>query len=126
MSVKWLGDATRRRQDGAVSFRYRVSGVVVEEESGKPLLDVVVRAYDKDVALDDFLGETRTDADGRFSIVFTQVQFQDVFEQRPDLYLELFDASGTRLVATTRDTIRRNAGVEERYAIAIPREKLTS
>ena len=103
-----------------MSFRYHVSGVVREQGSGRPLLDLVVRAYDADVISDDFLGETRTDADGRFDLVFTQVAFRDVKETHPDLYLVIHDPNDQRVLHSTRKELRRNAGVEERYAIEIP------
>jgi hypothetical protein len=74
--------------------------------------------------LDDFLGECRTDADGHFAIVFTQVAFRDAVESRPDLYLVVLDASGKRELASTRAEVRRNAGAEERYVIDVPARAL--
>jgi hypothetical protein len=55
-----------------MSFRYRVSGLIREQGTRRPLLGLVVRGFDADVVLDDLLGETRTDAEGHFEIVFTQ------------------------------------------------------
>ena len=100
-------------------FRFRVAGSVREEGSGRPLAGLVVRAFDRDVAFDDFLGEVTTDDAGRFELVFTEPQLQDVFETRPDLYLCVFDASGRRLVHSTDRAIRWDARVEERYEISI-------
>lgn len=51
---------------------YRVLGCVVEAESGRPLAGLRVRAFDQDVSVDDYLGESCTDADGHFEIVFTE------------------------------------------------------
>ena len=103
-----------------MSFRFHVSGVLREQGSGRPLLDLLVRAYDADVIADDFLGETRTDAEGCFDLVFTQVAFRDVKETHPDLYLVILDPKDQRVLHSTRDKLRKNAGVEERYAIEIP------
>jgi carotenoid cleavage dioxygenase len=97
---------------------------VVEQESGSPLAGLLVRAHDRDVLYDDDLGEVETDAEGRFEIVYTEAQFQDVIETRPDLYLRIYDAAG-RLVHTTERAVRRDAHIDERYEIAIPRARLS-
>jgi len=72
----------------------RVVGTVVEEESGRPVEGVVVRAYDKDILFDDKLGSVHTNANGEFEISYTETQFRDFNETQPDLYLKVFDASG--------------------------------
>jgi hypothetical protein len=80
-----------------------------------------VRAYDEDVVADDFLGETHTDAAGRFEVVFTEVHFQDFHETRPDVYVRVFDASGKRLLHSTEDRVRQDAEPTERFELRIPR-----
>src|SRR5262245_36515911 len=102
----------------------RVYGTVTEEESGRPLKGLLVRAYDKDLLIDDHLGDTHTDASGQFQIAYSEVQFQDFHETLPDLYLRVFDPSGKRLLHSTEREVRKNALVEERYEIRIPRAKL--
>jgi len=104
----------------------RIVGTVVEAESGRPLAGLLVKGYDKDLLKDDYLGDTRTDADGRFRIVYTEVQFRDLHETLPDLYLRVFDASGKTLLHTTENAVRRDALVEEHFEIRIPRAKLTA
>ena len=101
----------------------RVVGSVVEDESGRPLEGLLVRAFDKDLIFDDRLGETRTNASGRFELSYTESQFRDFNETQPDLYLRIFDASGKRLLHTTEREVRQ-AEVLERYEIRIPRAKL--
>jgi hypothetical protein len=118
--VNGLGAVPHARQPDRMSFRFHVSGVVREQGAGRPLLGLVVRAYDADVIADDFLGETRTDADGHFDLVFTQVDFRDVVETHPDLYLVVLDARAEQVLHSTRADVRKNAGVEERYVIEIP------
>lgn len=103
-----------------------VLGTVVEEESGKPLAGLRVRAYDKDWVFDDDLGETRTDAEGRFEISYTDVQFRDLEETQPDLYVRVYDADGKRLLYSSEKAVRRSALVFEHFDIRIPREKLAS
>jgi hypothetical protein len=99
---------------------FRVTGRVVEQESGRPLAGLVVRAFDKDLLFDDRLGEARTDAGGRFEIVFTEVQFMDAYETRPDVYVSVFDAKGARLLHTTRREVRRDVTTDEHFEIRIP------
>ena len=102
----------------------RLYGTVIEEESGRPLEGLLVRAYDKDLLKDDHLGDTHTDAVGGFEITYTDVQFRDFHETLPDLYLRIFDASGKRLLHSTEDAVRRNVRGLERYEIRIPRDRL--
>lgn len=104
----------------------RVIGTVVEQESGKPLAGLRVRAYDKDWVFDDDLGETTTDADGRFEISYTDVQFRDLEETQPDVYLRIYDAGGSRLLYSSEKAVRRSAKMIEHFDIKIPRETLAS
>jgi hypothetical protein len=101
-----------------------VSGVVEELETGRPLAGLVVRAYDRDLLLDDLLGYASTDAAGRFSIHFASDRFRELREQRPDVYLRVFDARGTRLLAETRDAVRHDAKLREEYRVRVPARAL--
>lgn len=99
---------------------------MVEAGTQRPLAELVVRAYDRDAFSDDFLGEARTDADGRFAIVYATAHFRDLVETRPDLYLVVLDAAGTRELCSTRDEVRRDCGADERFAIAVAPERLAA
>ena len=101
----------------------RVVGTVVEEESGRPLEGLVVRAFDKDILFDDKLGSVSTNAKGEFEISYTETQFRDFNETQPDLYLKVFDAGGKKLLLSTKKEVRQ-AEVLERYELRIPRAKL--
>lgn len=100
---------------------FRVHGCVVEAESGRPLAGMLVRLYDKDVVLDDFLGESRSGPDGRFELSFGEAQFRDVFEKRPDLYLRVYDPSGSQLLRSTEHEVRFDAGRDEFFEVRIDR-----
>ena len=104
--------------------RFVVTGVVEEEETGRPLPNLVVRAFDKDLALDDRLGAASTDPDGRFAIRFGADRFRDVWESRPDLYLRIYDQDGARLIHETTDAVRWNAKHEEHFRVRIPARAL--
>jgi hypothetical protein len=104
-------------------FRYRVFGRLVEAGSGRPLAALRVRAFDKDLVRDDPLGSSVSDANGRFDIQFTELDFRDVVEARPDLYFRVFDSEG-REIHSTEDHPIWNAKGDEDVAIEIPRERL--
>jgi hypothetical protein len=102
----------------------RVIGTVVEEESGKPLQGLRVRAYDKDLIFDDKLGDTLTDALGKFEISYSEAHFRDLEETEPDVYIRIYDASGKKLLYTTEKAVRRSAAVTERFDVKISKAKL--
>ena len=103
---------------------FRVAGTVQEDETGRPLAGLVVRAFDRDLVFDDKLGFATTDSRGRFEIRFGLEKFRDVWESRPDLYLRVYDASGTRLLHETTDAIRWNATPDEEYRLRVPARAL--
>jgi len=57
---------------------------------------------------------------GRFEVRFGRSDFQDIGESRPDLFLRVYDRSGTREIHQTADAIRWNASPSERYLLRIP------
>lgn len=103
---------------------FRVFGTIEEEETGRPLVDLIVRVFDRDVIFDDKVGFATTDDDGRFEIRFDRNDFRDFRESRPDLYLRIFDPSGSREIHHTADSIRWNASPSEGYRIRIPARAL--
>jgi carotenoid cleavage dioxygenase len=102
----------------------RIIGTVVEAESRRPLEGLRVRGYDKDWVFDDKLGDTVTDAQGRFEISYTEVQFRDLEETLPDVYIRIYDPTGEVLLHSSEKAVRRNALVVERFDVEIPRSKL--
>lgn len=102
-----------------------VVGTVVEEESGKPLEGLRVRAYDKDLVFDDDLGEAVTGPDGSFDIDYMEVQYRDLNETQPDVYVRVYSPDGSKLLYSSEKAVRRSAQVIERFDIRIPREKLS-
>lgn len=104
----------------------RIIGTILEEESGKPLSGLQVRAFDKDLVFHDKLGVAVTDATGSFRIEYSQVDFSSIFgtETVPDLFIRVYDATGKKLLYTSQNAIRKNPQVEERFDIKIPKAKL--
>jgi hypothetical protein len=103
-----------------------VVGVIEELETRRPLSGLVVRAFDRDLWLDDALGDAVTGADGRFEIRFETRRFSDLRELRPDLYLEVYDTHGSRRLHTTADTIRWNAALREEFRLLLPARVLAA
>ena len=97
--------------------RFRVGGEIREKGSQRPLAGLCVRAFDKDLVKDDFLGEAETDAQGRFDIRFTDADFKDFLETRPDLYLCVFVPGQTDPIVDT-SVVRPVVGVSgQRIAV---------
>ena len=108
-----MSDRNRVREE------FRIVGTIEEQETGRPLANLVVRAFDRDLIADDKVGFTRTDDDGRFEIHFGPEMFRDLFEARPDLYLRIYDQNGSRLLHETTDAIRWNAQNLEQFDLRI-------
>jgi hypothetical protein len=108
------------------SRAFRITGTVAEMETGRPLAKLVVRAFDRDLVFDDKVGFAVTDAQGHFEIRYRTEDFSDLREERPDLYLRVFDSQGTRLLLETTDAIRSNASRNETYHLLVPAAALSA
>src|ERR1043166_885475 len=107
-----------------MKLEFRISGIICESESRRPLPGLVVRAYDKDMIYDDFLGNAVTDNAGRFEMRYTGSDFKELFENHPDIYLIVMDIEGKHVLHTTSDSVRWDAGTDESFDIEIPMHKL--
>ncbi len=107
-----------------MAYEFRISGKVIERGTGRPLAGLVVRAFDQDLVFHDRLGFATTNASGRFEIRFTEEAFRDFRETRPDVFLRVFDAAGSRLLVDTSDRVRTNAKLHEEFEIEVPVEML--
>ena len=73
-----------------------VKGRIVDPR-GRPMEGITVNVYDKDVMVDDHLGEAVTGDNGKFRVEFTQADYTPPFspgEGRPDIYLKLTHPDG--------------------------------
>lgn len=80
-----------------------LSGVIREcyATSFKPVADVLVRAFDEDLASsDDLMGEARTDGNGRYKLVYEDFEWN--LGLRPDMYIEVYDRVRGREIKINR------------------------
>ncbi len=109
-----------------MSLEFKISGIVFEKESRKPLPNLIVRAYDKDLLFDDLLGDASTNNSGYFELRYSKKDFKELFENKPDIYFRIYDPSSNRAIHVTANSVRWNAGADEYFEIAIPKRKLPS
>ena len=81
---------------------------------------MIVSIYDADLLFDDRLGQTETDANGRYTFTYSTADFGDLFERHPDIYLKVMDRASQTLY-TTENTIRCEAGHVEIVDITLRR-----
>ena len=68
---------------------YIISGVI-KDNSQKGISNLRVEAWDKDLLIDDFVGEATTDKNGKFKISFTEKRFRELFlDRKPDIYFKV-------------------------------------
>lgn len=105
-----------------MSKEYRVAGAVVNLDTGEPVSNVIVKAYDKDFFREQPLGEATTDKAGRYEILFSQDDFTGPLirlERHPDIFLEIVDSKGN-VIHSTECSVVVNAGRDTRIDVAVP------
>jgi len=90
----------------------------VFDAGGKPGDDLTVRVFDRDRKLDDLLGETVTDQNGDFSVVYHARDFYEKGENAPELYVMVENAAGNELFSS-RENVRPQAGQSEYFVIQL-------
>lgn len=102
---------------------FLIHGEVVVKEIGKALSGLTVEALDADLFVDDRLGSTVTDKEGKFGIRYDKSDFIDLFlDPKPDIFLRVLSSSG-KLLHTTKDHVRYDAGGTEYFRIEIPKNQ---
>lgn len=113
-------------------MEFSITGIVREKESKQPIPGLLVRAFDKDLFYADLLGNAITASDGSFSIGYEGKDFQELFDRRPDIYLDIYGSAtarepgraGDSPIYTTKKHVRFNAGRREHFKIEIPHGRL--
>jgi len=99
---------------------FKITGIVKDEGSGRPLPGFFVKAYDKDLLFDDLLGSALTDPSGKFEIVSGPGDFRDFFESRPDIYFKVYQSAGGELIHDTSDALHWNIRRNTAFEILVP------
>ncbi len=90
-------------------IKFQVNGKVVHAISEKPVPNLKVEAWDKDIKYNDLLGQTFTDLEGNFEIEFDSTYFREhAPDAKPDLLFKVF--LGKRLLSIANDKVISNAG----------------
>ena len=100
--------------------QYVVQGTV-RDASGKPLHNIVVRAYDQDLRRRQKLGEGSSDREGRYRIAYSQSAFCKAEKDGADLVAVVFDAADVEL---SRSSVLFNAPSSATVDLTIPAEVL--
>jgi hypothetical protein len=97
---------------------FEINGQVIESRTGKPLANLKVEAWDKDLKYNDLLGQTFTDGEGSFSLSFDSTYFREhAPDPRPDLFFKVF--LGKRLLKSDGDKVIHNAGLRTEVTIKV-------
>jgi 5-hydroxyisourate hydrolase-like protein (transthyretin family) len=85
-----------------LNLNYTISGQLLNK-TNQPLSNLRIEAWDKDLLVNDFIGEAITDLDGRFEISFTQAHYRELFfDNKPDLYFKIYQ--GDKMIHSTENS----------------------
>jgi hypothetical protein len=89
------------------SEQLKVVGKILTRDGAEAVPGALVELWDRDLLFDDKLGETKSDAQGKFEFQFAPERFADWFESAPDLYVVAYQ--GSRLIGSSRDAVLKDA-----------------
>lgn len=101
---------------------FSISGRI-QNEHDEGIFGLRVVAYDNDLLFDDRLGASVTAEDGSFRLHYAEADFRDLFEAKPDVYIEVFDCNGKKVYSSAKAT-EWQAGAEVQIDAIIPDVKL--
>lgn len=79
---------------------YRDSFIVFGQvllSDGQPLEACIVRVFDRDLRSEQLLGDTLTDGNGSYRVIYTEEQFKQVDNEKADLVVRAFNPVGKLL-----------------------------
>ncbi|MBS3777238.1 MAG: hypothetical protein KGY70_18730, partial [Bacteroidales bacterium] len=78
---------------------FRVKGIICEQD-GSPVAGATVKAFDKNIKSETFLGETTTGKAGRYEIAYAAEKFIRSGKRQPDLIVRASYPNGEELAST--------------------------
>jgi hypothetical protein len=103
---------------------FKIHGKVIEEETGKGIPNLTVKAIDKDLLFDDLLGAVITDENGNFEIKYDKEDFQELFfDKKPDIYLKIKNPEGA-VIHSTEDKVIYESSETKEFNIKISKNKI--
>ena len=96
-------------------MNFKITGCVYEKESGLAVEGLIIRAYDKDMFYDDLLGNACTDEQGKFEIVYSEKEFAELFESKPDIYLSVYAPPCQLLISSKIGELKDVRQIPELY-----------
>jgi hypothetical protein len=92
--------------------RYRVTGRVIDKQTGRGIPGLFVEAWDRDLRFDDPLGRALSDENGVFEFSFHARELRDDPKDRgPDLYVKV--SRGEKLLRSTEAEIKWDLAEDE-------------
>ncbi len=96
-----------------MSTSYKISGQVVTHREQKGILNLFVKAWDKEQVIVGFLGKARTDKHGKFVIEVKEEYRSEIFQRRkPDIYFKVYQKR--RMIYSTEREIHWNVSDPEK------------
>ena len=99
-------------------MRYRITGIIRKKGTKTGIPGLLVSAYDADLFFDDLLGTATTDDKGFFEMIYSEKDFRELFDAKPDIYLKVY-APSHRLLLETTDPVRFNASEQEHFDLEL-------
>jgi hypothetical protein len=86
---------------------FRINGKVVDRKTKQGVAGLKVKAWDKNLVVNDLVGSTTTDEKGAFRIEFAESYFKELFfDRKPDLFFKVFHDK--TLIKSTEDSVLFN------------------
>jgi len=80
----------------------------------RPLADLIVQAYDRDMRSEELLGESVTDREGKYEITWQHSQLSGRGKKEADLVMKVLTREKkTQLYESDMDSVRFNASSRE-------------